>query len=162
MIRSIAPGLLLVLSLLCNGELFAEPHVGLSKGQPERLGIFVDADLTCPFERDELLDIVRGELANWSVRAKAFEAEELYLKVIVSCKKEKESKMAELNPMASYDFNILVDFVIAESRGLMRPWQGIYGAYGTGRSGGILQSAGEQVRSAMVDYADSNLSLARP
>jgi len=143
--------MLLLLGTTCSFAVHASAREGLTKENPERLGIFVDADQTCSFDRADLLEIVTSEMAHRNLRAKKFEAEELYLKVIVSCAKSEAG---------GYVYNVMVDFVIAESRGLVRPWQGIYGAYGLGRTGSILQVAGEATRDALRDYLDSNPDLA--
>ena len=143
--------ILLLLGGAWSFGVHAESHEGLLKDNPERLGIFVDADQTCPFVRDDLLEIVTGEMTHQNLSAKKFEAQEVYLKVIVSCAKSEAG---------GYVYNVMVDFVIAESRGLVRPWQGIYGAYGLGRTGSILQVAGEATRDALRDYLDSNPDLA--
>ena len=128
----------------------AEAYEGLLKEHPQRLGIFVDADETCPFDRSELEDIVTGEMGHQGLEPKKFEAQEVYLKVLVSCAS---------SPAGGYLYNVMVDFVVAETRGLVRPWQGIYGAYGLGRTGSILQVAGEATRDALGDYRDSNPGL---
>jgi hypothetical protein len=150
MSRNILVAILLLLGGTWSLAVHAEAHEGLLKDDPERLGIFVDADQTCPFVRDDVLEIVTGEMTHQNLRAKKFEAQEVYLKVIVSC---------AMSEAGGYVYNVMVDFVIAEPRGLVRPWQGIYGAYGLGRTGSILQVAGEATRDALRDYLDSNPGL---
>lgn len=150
MIRHVFAAVPLLVGALCSTAVHAEAHHGLVKENPERLGIFVDADQTCPFDRSELQEIVTGEMAHQGLSPKKFEAEEIYLKVIVSCARSEAG---------GYLYNVMVDFVVAESRGLVRPWQGIYGAYGLGRTGSILQVAGEATHSALGDYLDSNPGL---
>lgn len=150
MIRRVVGGMALALAALSSVSVHAETYEGLLRANPERLGIFVDADQTCPFGRTELEDIVTGEMAHQGLKPKKFEAQDVYLKVIVSCASSEAG---------GYVYNVMVDFVVAETRGLVRPWQGIYGAYGLGRTGSILQVAGEATSHALKDYLDSNPDL---
>ena len=150
MIRIVVTGMALALGATSAVSVHAEIYEGLLRANPERLGIFVDADQTCPFGREELEEIVTGEMFHQGLKPKKFEAQDVYLKVIVSCASSEAG---------GYVYNVMVDFVVAETRGLVRPWQGIYGAYGLGRTGSILQVAGEATSHALSDYLDSNPEL---
>ncbi|MCJ7557966.1 MAG: hypothetical protein MUP90_13760 [Gammaproteobacteria bacterium] len=149
--RILVVSLMLILAGLRFSDASAETQDGLVKGTPEILGIFVTSDLSCPFEQQELEELVIAGMVDLQLRPKPFVAQELYLKVIVSC----------LNSGlgGGYLYNGQVDFVIAQSEGVMRPWQGIYGAFGIGQTDRILQVVGESVRGALRDYADSNPDL---
>ena len=149
--RIIAVCLTLILTALAASNLSAEAQDGLAKATPEILGIFVTSDPSCPFELQELEELVIAGMVDLHLRPKPFAAQELYLKVIVSCLN------SELG--GGYLYNGQVDFVIAQSDGVLRPWQGIYGAFGIGPADRILQVVGEAIRNGLQDYADSNPEL---
>ena len=146
--RILAVCLTLILTTLMPPEVFAEAQDGLVKSAPEALGIFVTSDLSCPFELQELEELVIAGMVDLHLRPKPFAAQELYLKIIVSC------LHSELG--GGYLYNGQVDFVIAQSEGVLRPWQGIYSAFGIGPADRILQVMGEAIRSGLQDYVDSN------
>jgi len=149
--RILAVCLTLILTALTSSNVFAEAQGGLVKSTPEILGIFVTSDLSCPFEPQELEELVIAGMVDLQLRPKPFVAQELYLQVIVSCLN------SELG--GGYLYNGQVDFVIAQSEGVLRPWQGIYGAFGVGPVDRILQVVGEAIRTGLRDYADSNPGL---
>jgi hypothetical protein len=151
MSRIISVCLTLVLATLTSPYAYAEAQDGLVKSTPEVLGIFVTSDSSCPFELQELEELVIAGMVDLHLQPKPFAAGELYLKVIISCLN------SELG--GGYLYNGQVDFVIAQSEGVLRPWQGIYGAFGIGPADRILQVVGEAIRSGLQDYVESNPEL---
>ena len=143
--------LMLVLTRVGISDAFAEVQDGLAKSAPESLGLFVTADASCPFPLQELEELVSAGMLDLQLQPKPFVAQELYLKVIVSCLNN------ELG--GGYLYNGQVDFVIAQAEGVLRPWQGIYGAFGFGSADRILQVVGEAIRGGLRDYVDSNPDL---
>lgn len=149
--RILVVSLMLILARVGISDAFAEAQDGLVKGNPESLGIFVTSDPSCPFALQELEELVVAGMIDLHLQPKPFAAQELYLKVIVSC------LHSELG--GGYLYNGQVDFVIAQSDGVLRPWQGIYGAFGFGSADRILQVVGEAILGGLRDYVDSNPEL---
>jgi hypothetical protein len=141
----------LVSAAICLPCALAENQDGLVKENPGQLGVYVVSDANCPFEQQDLLAVATSRMTAQQLEPKDFQAGELYLRIIVSCLKTENG--------GGFIYNDQVDFVVAQEAGVMRPWQGIYGAFGIGQAQRILQIVEQSIDSALADYVDSNPDL---
>jgi hypothetical protein len=144
--------MIMMFGTLTSAAVYAEGHEGLRKETPGQLGLYVVSDASCPFKMGQLEDLANARLSAMHLVGKSFQADEVYLRVIVSCLRSEYG--------GGYIYNGQLDFVVAQETGVMRPWQGIYGVFGVGDSDRILSVVGDSLGAAIQDYVDSNPGLA--